>query len=367
MSIGWFEHVNIVKFYDAKFVQRSNKSKEELWIEMEYANWGNLFSLLRNHREQKKYIEEKAILKYFAQICLGLKEIHSKKIVHRDIKSLNIFLDDKDTIKIGDFGSSRMIQDSLQNMDTLIGTVFYMAPEVIKNNYGLKADIWSLGVLLYELWALKFPVIGGSIHEIMLNIWKMKKMDSIPSHFSQEISSLVESLLQYDPDRRPTVDDIIRTPLVTDAIAELIETHPRKEEFIKLIETFDSKVQKADKWDDLPEEYFNYETMGKQLNLQIPVARTYPQEFLFWEKGNNKIVRVPKKVLNKEHDKEKISKKRKRDAVELDSIYDVDITFRDIDLVIIDYRTKHFSPKQTQKRVTIEEEEWGTTYRGIVK
>lgn len=92
-----FDHINIIKCYDAKFIKESSHSDQEssrlkFWIEMEYAEKGDLYSLIKTHKMNKEHILESQIMDYFVQICLGLYEIHHKGIVHRDIKSQNIFL-----------------------------------------------------------------------------------------------------------------------------------------------------------------------------------------------------------------------------------------------------------------------------------
>lgn len=95
-------------------------------------------------------------MQWFIQICLGLNYIHSKRILHRDLKSANIFLTSTNCIKIGDFGIAKVLQGTFEAALTVIGTPYYMSPELCHNKpYTLKSDIWSLGCLLYEMVALK--------------------------------------------------------------------------------------------------------------------------------------------------------------------------------------------------------------------
>lgn len=95
------------------------------------------------------------MLSIFVQVCLGLKHCHDKKIMHRDIKPLNLFMTAQGTVKLGDFGISRVLNRSMSLAKTQVGTYYHMSPEVWQGKpYNLKSDIWSLGTLLYQLMAL---------------------------------------------------------------------------------------------------------------------------------------------------------------------------------------------------------------------
>lgn len=103
----------------------------------------------------------------FMQVCLGLGHIHSKRILHRDLKASNVFLTASNTAKIGDFGLSKVLQEALDASTTTVGTPYYMSPEVCQRRpYTLKSDVWALGCLLYELATLEVSkdVMVASIH-----------------------------------------------------------------------------------------------------------------------------------------------------------------------------------------------------------
>jgi len=91
-------------------------------------------------------------MQWFVQVALALKYTHSRRILHRDIKASNVYLSAGNCIKLGDFGVSKALQGTLESALTIIGTPYYMSPEVYKgNSYTLKSDIWGLGCFLYEL------------------------------------------------------------------------------------------------------------------------------------------------------------------------------------------------------------------------
>jgi serine/threonine protein kinase len=151
-------HPNIIKYISHFW------HKEQIYIEMEFANKGDLSCW----KEKKKY--EQDILKYLIQIIEAVQYFHHRCVIHRDLKPKNIFLMEDKTIKIGDFGVSREGIQGSSKM-TIIGSRVYMAPEVLEEEkYGLSADIWSLGCILYQLMANKDPFKGKNNRAILKSI-----------------------------------------------------------------------------------------------------------------------------------------------------------------------------------------------------
>ena len=149
-------HPNIVRFRE---VYKTKKGK--LCIVMDYADGGDLQSKIKERYKQKdrnnrmNYLTEDELLDWFTQICLAMKHCHDKKILHRDLKSQNIFLTKKGLIKLGDFGIARVLSNTRSKAKTVVGTPYYLSPEIIRSeSYSFKSDIWSLGVLMYEMAAL---------------------------------------------------------------------------------------------------------------------------------------------------------------------------------------------------------------------
>ena len=154
---------------------------------MEYADGGDLSTKVKSKRPLKDYMEESEILHYFTQICLAIKHLHDRKILHRDLKSQNIFLTWSGIVKLGDFGIAWVLNSTRENAQTVVGTPYYLSPEIVENKpYSFASDIWSLGVLLYEMCALKPPFDGWSIHELAIRIvWA--NYGDIPSQYSEDI------------------------------------------------------------------------------------------------------------------------------------------------------------------------------------
>ena len=103
-------------------------------------------------------LPEEKIWKFFIEMCLGIQYLHTNRILHRDIKTINMFLTKNDNIKIGDLGVARELNQTANMAHTVVGTPYYLSPELCEEKpYNNKSDIWSLGCVLYELCTLKHP------------------------------------------------------------------------------------------------------------------------------------------------------------------------------------------------------------------
>jgi len=161
-------HFNIVKVYS------HFENDEFFYLIMEYVNGGSLFGIIKKN----KGIEEKRAFKYFIQACSAVYFLHTNNLIHRDLKPENILIDDKDVVKLCDFGWC--VDISTGNRVTFCGTYEYMAPEIVKElPYNFEIDIWSLGILLYELTHGYSPFRsekddGEDYHEIFMKIIQYK-------------------------------------------------------------------------------------------------------------------------------------------------------------------------------------------------
>jgi len=131
------------------------------------------------------------ILNWFTQICLAIKHVHDRKILHRDLKSGNIFLTKNNHVKLGDFGIARVLDRTATMANTIVGTPYYLSPEIIENKpYNFKSDIWSLGILLYEMCGLKPPFEGTSLHMLAMRIVR-GAYNPLPSHYSDGMKKFI--------------------------------------------------------------------------------------------------------------------------------------------------------------------------------
>ncbi|CAK4694071.1 hypothetical protein AeMF1_019790 [Aphanomyces euteiches] len=213
-------HVNIVRFYDSFILDN-----DELNIVMEFSDGGNLRQVVKlRSRMDGGYFPEPLIMSWFAQLVLAVSYIHGKNVLHRDLKAQNVFLTKKHVVKLGDFGISKALSgDDLAN--TSVGTPESMSPEICRGErYGKKSDIWSLGCVLYEMTMLKRPFEAQSLPEMFAKICH-GEYEPIPTNFSKELRLLIQLMLQQDPSKRPSIEDICRFPFVQAPIQVFLSDH----------------------------------------------------------------------------------------------------------------------------------------------
>ena len=176
-------------------------------IIMEYISGGNLQNFVKKRR---KLCEKTAKILY-RQLIQGIKYIHSKGVVHRDIKLENILLDLNNIVKICDFGVGKLTQKG-QKLNDQCGTPVYMAPEIIKGDgyEGFPVDVWSSGIALYIMLSGNIPFNRDKNHDLQSAILKLpyKKINDI----SDSANDLLEHILEKDPNKRYTPDDILEHP-----------------------------------------------------------------------------------------------------------------------------------------------------------
>ena len=215
------DHPNIIKL---KEVFIAKKPKETLNIITEYADGEDLSKKIKHNLKMNQKFPEDKILDWFTQICLAVYYIQKNKILHRDIKPQNVFLTKSSMVKLGDFGISKNLNTTWEKAVTFIGTPYYISPEIVQNQpYSFKSDIWSLGVLLYELIALKFPFDASSLPKLMIKIMKGQYMKLKDKHFSPELTNLVDKILNVDPAKRPGIKEILNMPIIKQRIVILLK------------------------------------------------------------------------------------------------------------------------------------------------
>ncbi|XP_037837589.1 serine/threonine-protein kinase Nek2 isoform X1 [Kryptolebias marmoratus] len=215
------KHPNIVRYYD-RIVDRANAT---LYIVMEYCEGGDLSSLIHRCIKERRYLEERLVLRVMAQLASALKECHGRSdggatVLHRDLKPANIFLDARQNVKLGDFGLARILNHDTSFAKTFVGTPYYMSPEQINRmSYNEKSDIWSLGCLLYELCALSPPFTAYNQKELAEKI-REGRFRRIPYRYSEELNALLCRMLDLKDYLRPSVESILQSSLLGDVVAE---------------------------------------------------------------------------------------------------------------------------------------------------
>jgi serine/threonine protein kinase len=213
-SLRMLRHTNVVSLYDAWV-----DVDEHLHMLMEYCDGGDLQEYLPKMHPMPTSL----VLSFFAQLLIAMDYLHTKHILHRDIKCSNILICRSSlTLKIGDFGLSKCVDGTDDAAHTRLGTPFYMSPELVSSkNYTRKTDIWSLGVVFYQLLTNRVPFNAKNMPDLMRVI-----LSSTPAHptagtqYPSELGDLALSMLTKDKKARPTARELLLTPCVRETISQ---------------------------------------------------------------------------------------------------------------------------------------------------
>lgn len=190
------------------------KKERSICMLLEEASNGDLHSIIQRRKTEDLRFEENEILSIIVGIAEALKEIHSKQVIHRDLKSLNVFIDSEGSVKVGDFGISRALSNETMYVQTYsLGTPLYLSSEVIENRpYNEKVDIWALGIILYELLTCgEYPFEGNGFKDLMhkISVGTFHVPSHVISKYSSGLINLLHHLLRKDFSRRPSAKEVI--------------------------------------------------------------------------------------------------------------------------------------------------------------
>lgn len=214
----------LVKYYE------SFKEEGKVFIVMELCEQGDMNGLLATVSKNGLMFKKDKVMNIMIQLLLGVEELHNHDMIHRDIKPENTFIDTDHNLKIGDFGLLRQLESSSKKTHSVTGTPFFMAPEIFRGeHYNNKVDIWALGVMLYQICALKLPFsFPKTLKRSECNIFAIGKIvekgvfDPLPDDVDPDIAGIVHSMLSVDPNKRPSALNILHHSRVR----EFAEAHP---------------------------------------------------------------------------------------------------------------------------------------------
>jgi serine/threonine protein kinase len=212
------DHPNIVRYIE--YVEEG----PHLYIIMEYADGGDLFGHLKKVNTTGKRLTEEQVMALFTQVAMAVKHMHDRRMLHRDIKTQNVFLTKSHVVKLGDFGISTVLNNTMAMAQTMCGTPCYFSPELCAGKpYNNKSDIWALGVLLYEICtAGDLPFESANMKTLMDAICK-KTPKRVPSVYSDSLANLVAAMLNKDPKQRPDINGVLTAPVVVKACPSLLD------------------------------------------------------------------------------------------------------------------------------------------------
>lgn len=256
--LGGCDHFGVVKLVD------SFGSEFGPVIVLEYADRGDLAVEIKARQQRGRHFTEDELGLIFLQLCFALQHLHSRRMLHRDVKAANVLLTRRGIVKLSDFGFSRQFDGTVSQgvADTFLGTPYYLAPELWKRNkYGKKADVWSLGIVLYEMITLKRPFVANNMKGLMNCI--LQGQYELPARqlYSDDFIQMLNAMLQVDPVRRTTVAEVLETAVMR-KYWEMFETIVKnatdlsdveKAEIAKDLIELRSSIANAQKDDTIPE------------------------------------------------------------------------------------------------------------------
>ncbi|ELP89686.1 serine/threonine protein kinase PAK, putative [Entamoeba invadens IP1] len=216
------KHVNIVSFFG------SYLEEGYVWVVMEFMDSGCLTEILTEYENGFKLTEPQMAF-VLREVMRGLLYLHQRHKIHRDIKSDNILISSDGSVKIGDFGYAAQLTSQRDKRNSIVGTPYWMAPEVIRNKlYDAKADIWSIGIMMMEMTEgdppyMELPPLRALFLITTKGIPPLKERES----WTPDLVKLVESCLMKDPNLRPTSEQVLESPFVASAC--------KKEEFAQVV------------------------------------------------------------------------------------------------------------------------------------
>ena len=204
--------------YKEAFIEEKDQI---LCLVTEFANKGDLFQKITYYKQMQKSFDEIEIWRIFIQILQGLKCLHDLKILHRDLKSANIFLFNNNLAKIGDLNVSKVTKSGIGYTQT--GTPYYASPEVWNDeSYTSKSDIWSLGCIIYEMIALHPPFKAESMEGLYHKVIK-GKYQKIPDKYSKDLNDILKLMFKINAKERPSCDELLKNDIIIKRIDFLEE------------------------------------------------------------------------------------------------------------------------------------------------
>lgn len=180
-----------------------------------------MFHKIAKQKELGTLFPEHQIVTWLVQMALAMNYVHDKKILHRDLKTQNIFLTSNNDIKIGDFGIARVLQHTYDCANTAIGTPYYLSPQICQQKpYNQKSDIWSLGCIFYQIATLNHAFDAQNMKSLIQKILK-GTYPPLPDTYSSDLKNLLSQMLIKDPNKRPSIRKILEMPFMKAKINEL--------------------------------------------------------------------------------------------------------------------------------------------------
>ena len=224
-------HPNIVAYIDTQ------ATASKLYLFMQFCDGGDLEQRLAKLKETDGgAVTQPQALDWFVQMALALQYLHSRRILHRDLKTANVFLTRRDIVKLGDFGVSRVLSATAELARTFVGTPYYLSPELLNNQpYGQPSDVWALGCIFHEIATLEHPYEAKTFPSLAFKIINedVRPLASYPAAHGMEpeLQRLVDLMLTKDHTQRATLAQVLNEGVVQRRMLAFVQeaeaAHPR--------------------------------------------------------------------------------------------------------------------------------------------
>ncbi|XP_067940119.1 serine/threonine kinase-like domain-containing protein STKLD1 [Watersipora subatra] len=192
-------------------------------IVMEYYKNGDLDRVLKQRRISKQPIEELILKKWLGQIVEALIFVHKKQVIHRDLKPSNIFMREDLSISLGDFGVATIMGDAKTRTRTAVGTMNWMAPEVLERPYDERSDVWSAGCIALEMATcgiLDRDQMSKCLFDIKSNPAALEEaLTKIKEKYPEDLASVIKTMLQHDFSQRPSAVELLSLPYIRECLS----------------------------------------------------------------------------------------------------------------------------------------------------
>ena len=205
----------IIKYYDC-FKAKNEENKKCLYLQLEYCQYGSIRDIIKHARKKDIVMTETEISSVIYMVLLGIKFIHSKKLINRDIKGRNILITKDGEVKLCDFGICRIYHKNRMK-EIRGGSPYWMAPEILKKEeYNQNIDIWALGITCIELAEFEPPYSDFGSNEVIKQIIKSPPQGlSKPKKWSKEFNDFIRQCLLLDKNKRPMADELLKHDFIT--------------------------------------------------------------------------------------------------------------------------------------------------------
>ena len=293
------DHKNIIGYKEAFFDDRS----KTLNIVMEYAEGGDLSTKIKEIRRKNSYFEEETIWSTLIQILEGLKYLHQSCIIHRDLKSANIFLTKNGCVKIGDLNVSKIL-NRMRTASTQTGTPYFASPEIWNDQpYDYKCDIWSVGCIIYEMASLNVPFRGTSMQNLYQNVLR-GIYQQIPLRYSDDLRKIIKQILIVNPKYRPSSSELLENPIIKRKIIELglnKDSKKKNEEKARLMKTIKIPMNMSQINNELPQKKYEKEKMLLNDEYETAKRTFYHPPTIIKDENNNEIDKNDNNQKNNEN------------------------------------------------------------------